>query len=360
MNCFVNYIEYLSDSKDTAHKYPKNLKKLRKYEKVNISTNEIKLNKYIIGVMNRASKTRFHRYFKNLSNKSLLPIRKIYRSDICYFSYVYPFRPYLSILSNSVIRVNYQTDRVLDWRNTPDISKYRDRRGSRLGSFNCVMTTTKHSVEKIKKYLPSGKTNVKYCPNFLPYLKSSNKNHVRRNESEIKLLFVGGDGHRKGLENLLKAINRIGKMDKSKISLTVVSEYDYESEVESVKVSKHDRLSREKILKLMESSDVFCMPTKSDSYGIVFVEAMSKGCAILSDDDTTRKEIVEENEVGICVDPNDIGAITESIEELVRDDESRQEYKENALSVFRKKFSPEVVAEMHYDIFQSVISSGHD
>jgi glycosyltransferase involved in cell wall biosynthesis len=69
---------------------------------------------------------------------------------------------------------------------------------------------------------------------------------------------------------------------------------------------------------------------------------------------------VENNEVGLCVDPNNVKEIAKSIEKLVQNRRSRRKYMENARAVFRKKFSPRVVAKMHYDIFQSVIQDDHD
>ncbi|MCS4040860.1 glycosyltransferase family 4 protein [Salinibacter ruber] len=360
MNCFVNYIEELSNSDDTAHRYPENLKRISEYEDIKTSTNNIKLNKYVIGLLNRASQTRYHKYLKSLSNKSILPIKKIRKADVSYFSYVYPFNIYHKLLKNSVIRINYQTDRVLKWRGKKDINKYRYERGKKLGKFDCVMTTTKHSVEKIKNYLPSSETTVRYCPNFLPYLNTATKLKNNQKGNRIKILFVGGDGHRKGLKNFLKAVQEIKNKHKKRISITVVSKYDPKINLELVKLNKYNSLKKEDVIREMKSSNIFCMPTKSDSYGIVYIEAMSMGCAILSDDDITRKEIVENNEVGLCVDPNNVEEITKSIEKLVQDRRSRRKYMENARSVFEKKFSPRVVAKKHHDIFRSVIQDDHD
>jgi glycosyltransferase involved in cell wall biosynthesis len=336
------------------------MKRIGEYEDIEINTNEIYINKHVIGLLNRASQTRCHKYLKNLSNKSLIPIKKIRKADICYFSYVYPFEIYHSLLKNSIIRVNYQTNRVLKWREQTNVKKYRKKRGKKLKKFDCVMTTTKHSVDKIKKYIPSDETNVRYCPNFLPYLESDKKKINATTGGKIKILFVGGDGNRKGLKKLLKAVSMLKGKSKKRICLTIVSKYKANLEDKEVEINKYNHLKRKNVLEEMKKSHVFCMPTKSDSYGIVYIEAMSMGCAIISDDDITRREIVEDNEVGLCINPNDAKEIASSIERLVRDRESRQKYMKNARSVFRKKFSPRVVAKMHYEIFESVIQEDHE
>jgi glycosyltransferase involved in cell wall biosynthesis len=357
LKCFVNYIESISDSRDTAHIYPSYLKSISSFCDVKIYTNKIYSNRYIINAVNRLSTTKLSNYVSKINNRSLIPIRKILKCDVKYFSYVYPFQLYYPFLENTVLRINYQSNRNLKWRGVRNIKNYRSKRSKKIGNFDRIITTTKKSVERLRYWLGSSRSEVRYCPNFLPYLESSNKERAKRENrnKKVKILFVGGDGKRKGLEELLSAIDKVRKIREKNVVVSIVSKSCVERKLPSKATIKHyEYLKNSEVLNKMEEADIFCMPTKSDSYGIVFIEAMSKGCAILADDDIARQEIVAQNDVGLCVDPYDVDQIRKGLEKLIHNDALRARYMKNAVRVFKEEYSPQVVADRHYDIFQSV------
>ena len=140
--------------------------------------------------------------------------------------------------------------------------------------------------------------------------------------------------------------------------MVIVSETNFDHNLLSkIKHQVLKSLSNVEVLKLMEDCQVFCLPTKEEAYGIVFVEAMSKGCAILGDNDLPRLELIRDNQTGICVNPASIEDIKEALKKLILDSEFRKKCMINARNTYLRDFSPEIVANRHKIIFQDVINN---
>ncbi|ANV87359.1 glycosyltransferase family 4 protein [Picosynechococcus sp. PCC 7117] len=184
----------------------------------------------------------------------------------------------------------------------------------------------------------------------------SNKFEKKINEKTIKILFVGRDGVRKGLLEFVLALSKLN-VDTNDIEVVIVSETDFDhSLLSKIKHQVFKSLSNVEVLKLMEDCQVFCLPTKEEAYGIVFVEAMSKGCAILADHDLPRLELIRDNQTGICVNPASVEDIKEGLKKLILDSEFRKKCMINAKNTYLGEFAPEVVAKKHELIFNQVIN----
>ena len=68
---------------------------------------------------------------------------------------------------------------------------------------------------------------------------------------------------------------------------------------------------------------VFCLPSRGEGFGLVYLEAMHHGLPCIAARDTAAAEIIVNNETGYLVDPNDPGAIARRIVELLTDERLR-------------------------------------
>lgn len=126
-------------------------------------------------------------------------------------------------------------------------------------------------------------------------------------DQSVKLLFVGNDVYRKGLGELLDALEDINKnFGDRAIQLYIVS-----NKAKSL-VDKHNlknvhlfkpQFSKEEIIKyFFKPADFFIMPTKLDTFGMVYVDALAAGTPVVATNQYAIPEIVTDMVDGILLD----------------------------------------------------------
>jgi glycosyltransferase involved in cell wall biosynthesis len=82
---------------------------------------------------------------------------------------------------------------------------------------------------------------------------------------------------------------------------------------------------RERVLELLQSADVFVMPSvispdgRRDGIPVALMEAMATCLPVVATRVSGVPELVEEGVTGWLVEPSDVGALADAIEEIARD-----------------------------------------
>jgi glycosyltransferase involved in cell wall biosynthesis len=98
------------------------------------------------------------------------------------------------------------------------------------------------------------------------------------------------------------------------------------------------------------------MVPKREPFGLVYVEAMAAGCAVIADNDVPRHEILEGGNCGRLVEVNNVSLLASEIKKLI---ENRTELLELALKGWKSaqvRYAPEVVASQYAQAFNDVVS----
>jgi glycosyltransferase involved in cell wall biosynthesis len=135
-----------------------------------------------------------------------------------------------------------------------------------------------------------------------------------RQNSLFRVLFVGQMVQRKGLEYLLKAWRKLrlpnaelvlagrGRVDKTLLA-AFASEFEYVGE-----------LTNTELTKLYANSDIFCMPSLVEGFGLVYLEALASGLPIIATPNTGMADLVQNGREGFIVPIRDVEAIAEKLE----------------------------------------------
>jgi len=140
--------------------------------------------------------------------------------------------------------------------------------------------------------------------------------HKVRDErtSTFRVMFVGQMVQRKGLEYLLKAWKKLrlpnaelvlagrGRVD-ARLLEAFRSEFVYMGDI-----------SDDKVKQLYEGSDVFCMPSLVEGFGLVYLEALACGLPIIATPNTGAADIVQNGCEGFIVPIRDVDALAEKLE----------------------------------------------
>ncbi len=84
-------------------------------------------------------------------------------------------------------------------------------------------------------------------------------------------------------------------------------------------------ISRRQLVERYRRAAVFCLPSRQEGFGIVFLEAMACGKPIVAGRAAAVPETVPDGECGLLVDPDDPEALARALTALLRDPDLRQE-----------------------------------
>ena len=87
--------------------------------------------------------------------------------------------------------------------------------------------------------------------------------------------------------------------------------------------------SRNDVENIIPSCDVLVLPSFSESFGLVLIEALACGKPVIGSDVGGITEIITED-VGLLVDPKKISSIAKTIDKIINDKELRNAFSMNA------------------------------
>lgn len=153
----------------------------------------------------------------------------------------------------------------------------------------------------------------------------------------------------KRLDLIIKAVSRLKNG-----SLLLVGKGDQENNLQKLgdkllpnrfKIFNFDHKDMPKVYR---SADLFTFSTVPwESFGIVLVEAMASGLAVVATDDPIRREIV--GDAGLFVDPTDINAFAKTIEKALDTTWGEKPRKQ------AEKFDWDIIAKHYEELFKNII-----
>ncbi len=147
-------------------------------------------------------------------------------------------------------------------------------------------------------------------------------------ENAKNLLFVGQVKPWKGLDTLIKALSRLKNLD---FTLNVIGRYDsnskyfhciqkliYEANL-SGKIIFHGEVDKERLSHFYRKADIFISASRSETFGMVLLEAISFGLPIIASAIPATRESLKDNINAILYEPENIDALAEAIHRLITD-----------------------------------------
>lgn len=174
------------------------------------------------------------------------------------------------------------------------------------------------------------------------------RSSVARGNGGVRILFLGRNFERKGGDLVLDSFLTL-KGDFSDLELVIAGcpprDLDYEGVTELGWLDKDTPDGKRKLLNAFAEADVFCMPTRFDAFGIVYVEAMYFGLPCVGSDIYAVPEIIDHGETGFVVSPDDQDGLTEQLRRLIARPKLRREMGRAGRRRAVERFSWSTVAE---------------
>jgi glycosyltransferase involved in cell wall biosynthesis len=139
-----------------------------------------------------------------------------------------------------------------------------------------------------------------------------------RSTVPLRVLFVGGLGQAKGLGYLLQAAAGLGRH----VVLTLIGKRLSPVIPEQAVLDRHrwiPSLPHDELLAEMSRQDVLVFPSLHEGFGLVILEAMSRGLVVITTPHTGGPDVIQEGQDGFIVPIRSSEAIAEKLELLARD-----------------------------------------
>jgi phosphatidylinositol alpha-mannosyltransferase len=151
-------------------------------------------------------------------------------------------------------------------------------------------------------------------------------------DGRINLLFVGRLDPRKGVHHLIAAMPGILERTGGKVRLLIVGDSYLRGKLEaSVPPAARDHVKflghvpSADLPRWYATGDIFVSPASGkESFGIVLVEAMASGRAVVASDIPGYRSVITPGVNAVAVPPDDVEALAEAIAALAHDPERRR------------------------------------
>jgi glycosyltransferase involved in cell wall biosynthesis len=154
---------------------------------------------------------------------------------------------------------------------------------------------------------------------------------------------------RKDVATLLAAMTRLRGDAVLKVVGTGPEQARLESHARQLGLGKRvaflGHVSFERLAAEYRSAEVFCLPSRQEGFGIVFLEAMAAGLPVVAARAAAVPEVVEDGECGILVPPGDADALSAALDRLLGDADARRRFGSAGALRVRRFDAPRVAEE---------------
>ncbi len=117
-------------------------------------------------------------------------------------------------------------------------------------------------------------------------------------------------------------------------------------------------LTDEQVTEHLQSADVFVAPSLYESFGLIFLEAMRWGTAVIGTTAGGIPEIVEDGESGVLVSPGNQKQLAAALVTLLKDPERRRRLGEAGRRRVEAQFSVEAMTANSLELYAETIRRG--
>ena len=135
--------------------------------------------------------------------------------------------------------------------------------------------------------------------NFVRIISVSNLHEGKGVDLTLKAL---GKLKKQGVDNWLYVI--IGSGDQKALCEKIVAQYELNHHIQWLGECDHDQVYHE-----LARSDVFCLPSYREAFGIAYLEAMAHGLLTIGVKGQGPEVFIKNNETGFLVEPRDVNEL---------------------------------------------------
>lgn len=223
-----------------------------------------------------------------------------------------------------------------------------------------VFLSEAYKAELINKYVPVAKrkdieSKCVFIPNGVDNSFLENKVCKKKLDKEVTLLHIGDIDKNKNLIETVRAV-KILKAKGYNISFRAVGEVKdkrVEKKIKDNNVEVCPKCTLKETLKYYQDSHILVMPSHHETFGIVYVEAMSQGLPIVYTRGQGFDGQYPDGEIGYSVNDNKPNELAYVIEQIMKDYENISE----RCIKNSKRYSWQLIAKNYFKIYERIMNN---
>lgn len=175
---------------------------------------------------------------------------------------------------------------------------------------------------------------------------------------KTKLMFTGTLYPNKNLNTVLKVLKELNK-DGNKYTLDVAGDGPSKNKLINYVIQNnlsdevffHGHLSKSELQNVVANTDVFILPSIHETFGISYIEAMSKGLPIIYTENEGIDGFFKQGQVGYSVHPLNVKDIVQKIKLI------EQNYKQMSVESYKQSesFSWSKITQRYLDLYNDIL-----
>lgn len=225
-----------------------------------------------------------------------------------------------------------------------------------------IITFSNATKKDLKEYYKAPLSKVVIIPQGVRSLKASK--NKQQNSKKQYFLYVGALKKGKNVPTVIKAFNEFVNKSRKDYELFIVGGDKWlDAEIQDTLLTIPEEtlekiifigyVEDDELASLYKNATAFVSPSFHEGFGLPFVEAMAAGCPVIGSDRGSLSEVV--GDAGILVDPTNVQAIAQAMEQMANNTKLRDEYVQKGLAK-SKEYSWDKTAE---EIFKLISSFSH-
>ena len=111
------------------------------------------------------------------------------------------------------------------------------------------------------------------------------------------------------------------------------------------------------LVEILSSSDLFLIPSQSESFGLAALEAMACGLPVISSSVGGLPELVKHNETGFIAEIGDVDRMAKYALELLGNDKKYKLFSENSRQRAVNKFDKSIVVPLYEEYYEQILKN---
>lgn len=229
-----------------------------------------------------------------------------------------------------------------------------------------VVTAVSHDLKKTTNRLFNIRKEIEVVYNFIDvdkYIKAEEEDCERvalAKPEERIITHISNFRPVKRVEDVIKVFYKIQKETPSKLLLIGEGPDRKEAERLAKRLKIKDKVyflgNSSEIDKILCYSDLFILPSQTESFGLAALEAMAAKTPVISSNAGGLPEVNVNGETGFLSDVGDIEGMVKNALYILQDDKTLQKFKQNAFE-HTKKFSLQNILPVYENIYKSCMTT---
>lgn len=288
--------------------------------------------------------------------------------DVASFDLIHAYTIYTDGNAARVLSEKYGVPFVVAVRNT-DINDFLKKmihlrkRGLKtlLAAKDVFFLSEAYCRQVFEKYVPQKyQEEIKYKTHIIPngidefWFENTPEQGKTIDKKHIKLVYAGRIDKNKNIPTTQKAMAILRKQG-YETTLTVVGKVQDEKEFQIIKDDPYTKylsaMPKEKLIDVYRESDIFVMPSFTESFGLVYAEAMSQGLPVTYSKGQGFDNQFPEGVVGYHVDSGSFDDVAEGIKAVI---DNYSDIQKNVVYSAREFSWPKLV-EKYDQVYKTIV-----